>query len=154
MSARLGDQFPQTQKEEWCNQKLRRGSIWKLNVLFFDYTSQKNFDAVKRIVLWGVHNETGNAGYSVINSLNRNRTDLLLSLKQCKSFLDHDSYLACHNIYEIPYQNILDICISNTSVYLGLMGNDLITEATKIILGAPTITNKHRKRYGFILHPS
>ena len=145
MTPNLGNSFPPQAKDAWCREKLTRGAVVRTRHDFGSH--QKD----KRVVLWGFCPANDCVGYSIINTEGKRPTDLHLPADPSqRPYLDHDSFLATHRVYEIDFDTLLETCLKDTGIYLGSMAlKDICTVATAIA-NSPTIPPKIKKCYGFI----
>jgi hypothetical protein len=69
-----------------------------------------------------------------------------LDAEKC-SFLDHDSYLDCSQILELPIDKIKDIHAGESDSYIGKLDEENIYIAIETVASAKTISKKTKRRF-------
>jgi hypothetical protein len=120
MPPTIGDFFPQEYKDDHTDSIVVPGSVFRF------YTEKTTPPKIKRFVILALNNDLAIVGMLYINSqINPNvfPTEELrsyhipLDAEKC-SFLDHDSYLDCSQILELPIDQIKDIHAAESNSYI------------------------------------
>ena len=150
MNALIGDKFPHSHRESFCNQNIKLGAVFRL------YTSLTTPAKVKRFVIIGIKKEINSIGLLFINSHLSNNILKNKYLQRFhhpleekgRDFLDQNSYLDCSQLYENNYDILLNKCIADINIYLGAFNNTDLAIAQNHVKSAKTIKRRLKRRYG------
>lgn len=152
MTPTLGDFFPSELKEAYTDHNITPGSVFRL------FSNDTNPPKIKRFVVLGIDSTSICVGILYINSeinVNIFPTEYLKSLhlpiqaKEC-AFLDHDSFLDCSHIYEIPFEKLKQEFLKSSDIFFGNLGDDDLAKAMQIVASAKTISPKNKKKYNIL----
>jgi hypothetical protein len=149
MPPTIGDFFPQEYKDNHTDSLVAPGSVFRF------YTDKTIPPKIKRFAILAINNDLAIVGMLYINSqINPNvfpteelRSYHILLDAENYSFLDHDSYLDCSQIIELPIDKIKDIHAAESDSYIGRLNEENIDIAIHIVTSAKTISKKTKKRF-------
>jgi hypothetical protein len=150
MISKLGSNFPEKYRVEFCDKHLVPRAVLRLHTL------HANPPKIKRFVIIGINKDNASVGYLYINKRlnpyikkNPNLYKLQLSLSQeNRSYLNRNSYLDCSQIYESSLEYIQKELISDLEIYIGQMSDSDMVKAKRKVRSANTVENKLKRRYG------
>lgn len=146
----LSDFLPDKLKNEFADQNLKVGTV--IRKLAKDTTPPKK----KRFIIIGIDRDKVKIGTVYINTdLNTNvfRNDYLKSLQikiraKDNTFIEHDSYVDCSEIYEKEYIDLYEYISHNPNEVLGSADEKDMINILTAIKTSRTIEPKNKKRYG------
>ena len=142
----LGDHFPSREKREFIETSLKPGCVIRIPVIFPEITKPKflvlvaadNPDFLTFII------------NSEINPFIENRPHLF----QCQvkldvnnhDFLQHDSYAACHQVWPIRKEDVVQALLADMSRFKGEISNDVRSLIVAAVTSAKTIDRDKKVR--------
>ena len=148
MSPTLGDNFPKEYREEYCERYFKPWAVFRL------FSEETTPPKIKRFVLAGINEETGQVAILFINTDPlRNqclRKEQMFLESKGRPYLDHDSYLDCSKIYERSIEKIKEVFKNDTSAYLNMMSEGDIMAAKAVISKSRIIPLKTKEKYELV----
>ena len=146
----IGDSFPASYREQFAKDNLVPGSV--IRCFVNDVTPPKE----KYFVIIGTTSDKVLVGSIYINSVinpNRFNTAYLKSLhlpvlQADYSFLDHDSYIDCSEIYPKEYSIIAQQIKEDNGLVKGNLTPSDLNKVLSVIKGAATISTTVKKQFG------
>lgn len=150
MTPKLGARFPSTTQNDFKKRTLSPGAVFRIKVT--DTKPPKT----KRILVLAIDKEVVSVGSLYINTeINGRvlRTHELQRLQmplaaEGRVYLDHDSFLDCSQLHELPLMELQRLYDSNIEAYLGHMSTEDLAHAKKLAGNARTIEEKLKRKYG------
>lgn len=143
----LGDSFPTAAREAATIQRLSPGAVLYLEVTFPEDGRVKEkylviVASVEPDVLALVINTEINQFVATHPELNR--CQLVIDQAQ-HTFLDYDSYLACHKALSIPRAQVVSDLVSDMSRYKGQISDQLRRQILGVIQTQPKLISKFQR---------
>lgn len=143
--AKLGDAFSDDDRRRSVARQLRPGTVIYLEVAFPEGPRSKY------LVVAHVDDECCTF---IVNSQIRRfiATHPALSVCQVRidaarhAFLDHDSFIACHEVWRLPTAGVIAELIADMSRIKGSLHEDIRTEVIAAIKRAPTLSLTEQTR--------
>ena len=148
MSTSLGKSFPEEYRIKFCQEHLIPGAVLRIKST---YTKPQK---IKRCVIIALKEETISLALCYVNT-NKPSSPYLqkgqfaLSSKG-RSYLDHDSFLDCAQLYEENLEVIRHMMINDIGIHLGQMSKEDFRKAKNLVVSAKSIPIKLKKKYGLI----
>ena len=148
----LGSCFPDYLRENFSARQITPGSVLRI------YASSTTPPKIKRIVILAITDDNICVGYLFVNSeINPNcfptpeLRRLHLPLQTVgRTYLDHDSYLDCSDVKEIPFNELKEILSNDPQKHIGKLSDSDFKQATELVKSALTISKKQKQKYRII----
>ena len=143
--AKLGDAFSDDERRKSVARQLLPGTIIYLNVKFPEGPRSKY------LVVAHVDDECCTF---IVNSRIRQFIETHPTLSVCQvridaarhPFLDHDSYIACHEVLRLPTKGVIAELIADMSRIKGTLHEDVRSEVIAAVKRAPTLSPAEKTR--------
>ncbi|PKN63273.1 MAG: hypothetical protein CVU57_20425 [Deltaproteobacteria bacterium HGW-Deltaproteobacteria-15] len=148
MSADLASRFPEKYRKDFCARLLIPGGVFQL------FARETHPPKVKRFIVIALSAADKMAAIIFINTAPPG-SDYLRSFQLAlrangRPYLDHDSYADCSRLYERRLDELENIFVNDTEIYLGALSEEDLKQATGIVRTARTIPLKVKRRYRLV----
>lgn len=146
----LADFFPQHIKDYFAKRNIKPGETLLVRIPDFDVSYPKYW------IIVAINTEEI-AGVVVNTKINKNifwndelkKLNLPILQKE-HSFLDYDSFIDCSKLNIQPHKEVFKAIVDNPKIVVGNITPTLLKNIHLTIIGAKTISVKHKKKFGFI----
>ncbi len=146
----LSDYFPESLKKDFAEQNIDLGKTLLIKIPDFDVSYKKYWIIIAT-------NERYIAGVIINTEINENifwneelkKLNLRIFQKE-HPFLKYDSFIDCSKINKQPFEEICKAIISNPSIVVGNITDELLKQIHICITTAKTISTKDKKDFGFL----
>lgn len=143
MSAKIGDLFPDKEKEEFAKGLLVKGAVLRL------FSSDIDKVKYKRLIIIGFA-EKNCIGKVYINSNPQSNHSQIKLASSGRAYLERDSFADCSRIYEDDYQDMVRALKADLSCHIGNVSTDDMQQIESSLRAARTIAINQKRRFGLV----